>query len=82
VHAASTAAKSSPAPALPLPDKPSIAVLSFVNMSGDPEQEYFADGIGEDVITLLSKSRGLFVRAASVTWHFSLPSMTVRSGPK
>ena len=40
---------------LPLPDKPSIAVLPFQNMSGDPEQEYFADGIAEDMITTLSK---------------------------
>jgi adenylate cyclase len=40
---------------LPLPDKPSIAVLAFTNMSGDPEQEYFADGIAEDVITALSR---------------------------
>ena len=48
---------------LALPDKPSIAVLPFQNMSGDPEQEYFADGIAEDVITLLSKSRVLFVIA-------------------
>ena len=44
-----------------MPKRPSIAVLPFHNMSGDPEQEYFADGIAEDVITLLSKSRGLFV---------------------
>ena len=42
---------------LPLPDKPSIAVLPFVNMSGDPEQEYFADGIAEDIITALSRFR-------------------------
>ena len=40
---------------LPLPDKPSIAVLPFQNMSGDPEQEYFADGIVEDIITALSR---------------------------
>ena len=40
---------------LPLPDKPSIAVLPFTNMSGDPEQEYFADGIAEDIITALSR---------------------------
>ena len=42
-------------PALPLPDKPSIAVLPFANMSGDPEQEYFADGMVEEIITALSQ---------------------------
>lgn len=47
----------------PLPDKPSIAVLPFNNMSGDPEQEYFSDGITEDIITDLSKVSGLFVIA-------------------
>src|SRR6266851_3776749 len=52
---------SSPAP--PLPDKPSIAVLPFVNMSGDPEQEYFADGMVEEIITALSRIRWLFVIA-------------------
>ena len=46
-----------------LSDKPSIAVLPFDNMSGDPEQEYFADGIAEDIITSLSKISGLFVVA-------------------
>jgi adenylate cyclase len=48
-------------PALPLPDKPSIVVLPFVNMSGDPEQEYFSDGMTEDFITRLSKLSRLFV---------------------
>ena len=43
-----------------LPDKPSIAVLPFQNMSGDPEQEYFADGLVEDIITALSRFRSLF----------------------
>ncbi|MGY9057649.1 MAG: adenylate/guanylate cyclase domain-containing protein, partial [Alphaproteobacteria bacterium] len=44
-------------------DKPSIAVLPFTNMSGDPEQEYFSDGITEDIITALSRIRQLFVMA-------------------
>jgi adenylate cyclase len=60
------AAKSTSAPAAPvppLPDKPSIAVLPFQNMSGDPEQEYFADGMVEEVITALSRIRWLFVIA-------------------
>jgi adenylate cyclase len=48
-------------PVLPLPHKPSIAVLPFQNMSGDPEQEYFADGMVEDIITALSRMRWLFV---------------------
>jgi adenylate cyclase len=64
------AAKSAPAPALPLPDKPSIAVLPFANMSGDPEQEYFADGMVEEIITALSRIRWLFViaRNSSLTY--------------
>ena len=49
--------------ALPLPDRPAIAVLPFTNMSGDPEQEYFSDGISEDIITALSKLRWFFVIA-------------------
>src|SRR6266702_3954598 len=47
--------------ALPLPEKPSIAVLPFQNLSGDPEQEYFADGMVEEIITALSRIRWLFV---------------------
>ena len=52
---------------LALPDKPSIAVLPFQNMSGDPEQEYFADGIVEDIITALSRFTSLFVIARNST---------------
>ena len=48
---------------LPLPGKPSIAVLAFTNMSGDPEQEYFSDGIADDIITELSRSRSLFCQS-------------------
>ena len=55
---------------LALPDKPSIAVLPFDNMSGDPEQEYFADGIAEDIITALSKVHGLFVIARNSTFIY------------
>ena len=56
--------------ALPLPDKPSIAVLAFTNMSGDPEQEYFSDGISEDIITELSRSRSLFVIARNSSFTY------------
>jgi adenylate cyclase len=55
---------------LALPDKPSIAVLPFQNMSGDPEQEYFADGMVEDIITGLSRSRSLFVIARNSTFTY------------
>ncbi len=55
---------------LPLPSKPSVAVLPFTNMSGDPEQEYFSDGITEDIITELSRSRGLFVIARNSAFMF------------
>lgn len=55
---------------LPLPDKPSIAVLPFQNMSGDPEQEYFVDGIAEDVLTTLSKIQELMVIARNSSFAF------------
>ncbi len=56
--------------AFPLPDKPSIAVLPFSNMSGDPEQEYFADGMTDDLITDLSKISGLFVIARNSSFSY------------
>jgi TolB-like protein len=54
----------------PLPDKPSIAVLPFANMSGDPEQEYFADGMVEEIITALSRIRWLFVIARNSSFTY------------
>src|SRR5262245_40932236 len=57
-----------------LPDQPSIAVLPFANMSGDPEQEYFADGMVEEIITGLSRMRWLFVIAA-------IPVLPIRAEP-
>ena len=56
--------------ALALPDKPSIAVLPFENMSGDPEQSYFSDGISEDLITDLARNPGLFVIASDSSFSF------------
>jgi TolB-like protein/Flp pilus assembly protein TadD len=65
-------------PAHVLPDKPSIAVLPFQNMSGDADQEYFADGICEDVITALSKLRWFFVIARNSTFQYKGKSPDVR----
>jgi adenylate cyclase len=61
---------SEPDKPLPLPDKPSIAVIPFQNMSGDPEQEYFADGMVEDIITALSRFRSLFVIARNSSFTY------------
>jgi adenylate cyclase len=63
---------------LPLPDKPSIAVLPFENMSGDPEQEYFADGIAEDIVTALSKFRWFFVIARNSSFTYKGKSVDVK----
>jgi TolB-like protein/cytochrome c-type biogenesis protein CcmH/NrfG len=57
-------------PALPLPDRPAIAVLPFTNMTGDREQEYFSDGISEDIITALSKLRWFFVIARNSSFIY------------
>ena len=63
---------------LALPDKPSIAVLPFQNMSGDPEQEYFADGMVEDVITALSRFKSLFVIARNSSFTFKGRAVDVK----
>jgi adenylate cyclase len=62
---------------LPLPDRPSIAVLPFDNMSDDPEQDYFADGISEDLITALSKIRWFFVIARNSTFTYKGQAVVV-----
>jgi TolB-like protein len=71
-------AAASSRPTLPLPDKPSIAVLPFKNMSGDPEQEYFADGMVEEIITALSRFRYLFVIARNSSFTYKGRAMDVR----
>ena len=63
---------------LSLPDKPSIAVLAFINMSGDPEQEYFTDGITEDIITELSRFHSLFVIARNSSFSYKGKSPDIR----
>ncbi|MEH2540663.1 MULTISPECIES: winged helix-turn-helix domain-containing protein [unclassified Bradyrhizobium] len=65
-------------PALALPDKPSIAVLLFQNMSGDPEQEYFADGMVEEIITELSRFKWLFVIARNSSFTFEGKAVDVK----
>jgi TolB-like protein len=67
-----------PLTALPLPDKPSIAVLPFQNMSGDPEQEYFADGMVEEIITALSLIRWLFVIARNSSFTYKGQAVDVK----
>jgi adenylate cyclase len=61
-----------------LPDKPSIAVLPFDNLSGEPEQEYFSDGITDDLITDLSKISGLFVIARNSTFAYKAKPLKIR----
>ena len=74
------ASKAAPVPGgtLPLPDKPSIAVLPFTNMSGDPEQGYLADGIAEDILTGLSRLRWLFVIARNSSFTYKGRHVDVR----
>jgi adenylate cyclase len=77
-HVRPSAGAATQRPALPLPDKPSIAVLPFQNMSGDPEQEYFADGIAEDVLTTLSKIQELMVIARNSSFVFKGQTRDIR----
>ncbi|TQF42469.1 adenylate cyclase 3 [Bradyrhizobium sp. UNPF46] len=82
-HSAPTAAvieiqKEAAKPALALPDKPSLAVLPFSNLSSDPEQEYFADGMVEDILTGLSRSKSLFVIARQSTFTYKGKAIDIR----
>jgi adenylate cyclase len=73
-----TSAGKTSAGGLALPDKPSVAVLAFQNLSGDPEQEFFADGIAEEIITALSKAHWLFVIARNSSFTYKGKSVDVR----
>src|ERR1700676_10869 len=65
-------------PALTLPDRPSLAILPFDNLSGDPEQDYFADGMAEEVITALSRCKWLFVIARNSSFTYKGKSVDIR----
>jgi adenylate cyclase len=78
VRDAEAKSPSTPASPLPLPDKPSIAVLPFQNMSGDPEQEYFADGMVEEITTALSRIRWLFVIARNSSFTYKGRTVDVK----
>jgi TolB-like protein len=65
-------------PALPLLDKPSIVVLPFANLRGDPEQEYFADSVVEEIITALYRIRWLFVIARNSTFTYKDRAIDVK----
>jgi hypothetical protein len=64
--------------ALPLPEKPSIAVLPFTNVSADPEQEYFSDGVAEDIVTALSRNHALFVIARNSSFTYKARVVEVK----
>src|SRR5713101_5924060 len=78
VRDAGAAIKSPAAPALPLPDRPSIAVLPFANMSGDPEQEYFADGMVEEITTAIARLSWLFVIARNSAFAYKDKAVDVK----
>jgi TolB-like protein len=75
---AGAVSRAPPAATPSLPDKPSIAVLPFANMSGDPEQEYFVDGMVEEIITALSRIRWLFVIARNSTFTYKVKTIDVK----
>jgi TolB-like protein len=75
---AAAASAGEPRPTLDLPDKPSIAVLPFQNMSGDPEQEYFADGMVEDIITALCRIKSLFVIARNSSFAYKGKAVDIK----
>jgi TolB-like protein/class 3 adenylate cyclase len=79
-EAASSASKEAPGDPKPLalPDKPSIAVLPFQNLSGDPEQDYFADGMVEDIITALSRFKSLFVIARNSSFTYKGKAVDIK----
>jgi adenylate cyclase len=77
-HATTAIAELDSASPLPLPDRPSIAVLPFSNLSGDPDQEYFADGVVDDIITELSRFQGLFVIARNSSFQYKGKAADVR----
>jgi len=79
---ADPASKLSPTTAPALPDKPSIAVLPFENLSGDPEQGYFADGMVEEIITALSRIRWLFVIARNSSFTYKGRAVDVKKSAK
>ncbi len=70
-------AEAKPFPATPVSEKPSIAILPFTNMSDDPKQEYFSDGITEDIITGLSKNRSFFVISRGTSFKYKGASVDV-----
>jgi TolB-like protein/tetratricopeptide (TPR) repeat protein len=78
LNAAPAESQESPAPVLTLPDSPSSAALPFQNWSGDPEQDYFADGIVEDIITALSRIRWLFVIARNSSFTYKGRAVDVK----
>jgi TolB-like protein len=77
-HGPAPPAEQPQSPLLPLPDRPAIAVLPFTNMSGEPEQEYFSDGISEDIITALSKLRWFFVIARNSSFIYKGKSVHLK----